>query len=261
MADIIVKRRAATPAQIAKMMFEGDPQITHRSIYRGKNLGTSLTDVQKAAIANGTFDDLYVGDYWTINNRVYRIADIDYYFDTGDVPFTKHHLVIVPDANFGNGKMNNSNTIAGGYVGSLMYTDTTTPSVLNTARTTIATDFGDNLATHRLYLKNVVTSGYESGGDWFDSTVDLMSEIMVYGHRHYGNVISNTAIPDRNDVECRQLALFELSPKSIHQGRYIYWLRDVVSSANFAAVNLNGAANSGNASNSRGVRPFFLVIG
>jgi hypothetical protein len=39
----------------------------HSSIYRGKYLGDTYTDAQKEAIANGSFDGLFVGDYWRIN--------------------------------------------------------------------------------------------------------------------------------------------------------------------------------------------------
>ena len=37
----------------------------HNSIYRGKNLGADVTDEQWAAIKAGTFDDLFIGDYWS----------------------------------------------------------------------------------------------------------------------------------------------------------------------------------------------------
>lgn len=58
--------------------------VNHRNIYRGKSLGTSVTAAQKAAIANGTFDDLFIGDYWTIGSIKYRIADMDYWLNCGD---------------------------------------------------------------------------------------------------------------------------------------------------------------------------------
>lgn len=37
----------------------------HNSIPRGKNLGTTITQAQHNAIANGSFDDIWIGDYWT----------------------------------------------------------------------------------------------------------------------------------------------------------------------------------------------------
>lgn len=39
--------------------------INHSMIYRGQNLGASLTDAQHTALSSGNFTDLYLGDYWT----------------------------------------------------------------------------------------------------------------------------------------------------------------------------------------------------
>ena len=78
----------------------------HNSIYRGKNLGTSVTAEQYKAISNGTFAGLYVGDYWVISGVTYRIAGFDYYLHNGDTDTTKHHAVIVPDENMGSAQMN-----------------------------------------------------------------------------------------------------------------------------------------------------------
>ena len=39
----------------------------HNSYPRCKYLGTSITDAQNTAIKNRTYDDLFIGDYWTIN--------------------------------------------------------------------------------------------------------------------------------------------------------------------------------------------------
>ena len=52
---------------------------SRNGIYRGKYLGDSYTADQKAAIAAGTFEDLYIGDYWTIDGVNYRIAAFDYW--------------------------------------------------------------------------------------------------------------------------------------------------------------------------------------
>lgn len=73
-----------------------DVAVTHRNIYRGKNLGKEFTEAQKKAIREGTFDDIYVGDYWVDDTRTWRVVDIDYFQQTIDGTFT-HHLVIMPD--------------------------------------------------------------------------------------------------------------------------------------------------------------------
>ena len=51
---------------------------THNMIYRGKNLGRSLTAEQAAAIKAGTFEDIYLGDYWQIDGVDYIVAGFDY---------------------------------------------------------------------------------------------------------------------------------------------------------------------------------------
>ena len=227
-------------------------------IYRGANLGSgstfaaASTTAQKTAINNGTFEGLFIGDYWTIDGRVYRIADFNYWYNVGDTALTTNHIVLVPDASFGNGSMNATNITTGGYVGSAMYTDSS--SVLNTARTTISSKFGNYLVSHKIYLCNAVTDGKESGGAWYTSTVDLMSEIMVYGRR-----IRNPS--NFYTTEKSQLALFKLAPQRMHDRGYNTWLRDVVSSTYFARVLGDGRANADYASTSRGVRPAFAVKG
>ena len=39
----------------------------HNAIYRGKHLGDSYTPEQQAMVEAGTFDDLFIGDYWEID--------------------------------------------------------------------------------------------------------------------------------------------------------------------------------------------------
>ena len=269
--DALAERTAAALATISSnadlvsaietftALWNVTPEVSHKCVYRGASLGTSLTSEQKSKIADGSFDGLYVGDYWTINGRVYRIADINYYYNSGDTGFTKNHLVIVPDASFGNDKMNDTNITTGAYKGSKMYTDAS--SVLNTARATIANDFGSALATHRIYLQNAVANGYASGGEWTDSTVDLMNEPMVYGSYTYTPAGNGSIVPNRVTVEKSQLALFRLNHRMINPGRYTYWLRDVVSAALFANVGYSGLSSSNDASASRGVRPAFCITG
>ena len=231
------------------------PSEMHRNIYRGKNLGTSITAAQKTAISSGTFDDLFIGDYWTLNDHVYEIADINYWYNCGDTAFTTNHLVMIPRNSMYNHVMNDTNTTTGGYVGSKMYTEG-----LNAAKTQITTDFGTTVKTHREYLINAVTDGQPSAGAWFDSTVELMNEIMVYGSHIYTPGSTGTANPTRYTIDKQQLAIFALNPKAINK-RETLWLRDVVSSTAFALVGSKGIASCNGASDSDGVRPVFPVGG
>lgn len=228
----------------------------HNSIYRGKNLGTSVTAAQYAAIKAGTFDDMYIGDYWVINGNTYRIAAFDYYYRTGDTSCDSHHVTLVPDGNMYTHCMNDTNITTGAYVGSKMYTEG-----LNAAKETINTAFGAaHVLNHRQYLQNAVTDGYASAASWYDSTVELMTEQNVYGCKIFGNVSNGTALPNNYTMDKSQYPLFAFRPDMI-SNRAWFWLRDVVSAAYFAGVGSHGDAAYFGASNAGGVRPAFSIIG
>lgn len=229
------------------------PKEQRRMIYRGKNLGAVVTEEQKANIKNGTFKGFFLGDYWTIGSYTWRIVDFDYWYNCGDTAFTTPHLVIMPDKPLYNAQMNETNITTGGYTGSLMYTEN-----LDQAKTLAASAFGDLILTHREYLTNAVTDGHASAGAWFDSTLDLPNEIMMYGCHVYAAMNNGTVIPTNYTIGKTQLALFTVVPKLI-SNRATFWLRDVVSSAYFAGVGYRGNAGYDSASNSIGVRPVFAI--
>lgn len=226
----------------------------HNSIYRGKNLGTTVTEEQWEAISSGTFTDLYIGDYWVIGGVNWRIAAFDYYLNCGDTSFTKHHAVIVPDTCLYSAQMNTTNVTTGAYKGSAMYT-----ANLTQAKSTINSAFGSShVLSHRIYLSNATSNGRASAGEWTDSTVDLMCEHMVYGSGIFSPVSDGSNVPNNYRVEKGQLPLFALEPSRICN-RDTWWLRDVITAASFANVNSNGNASYYGASNSLGVRPAFCI--
>jgi hypothetical protein len=230
------------------------PVELRRVLFRGKNLGTALTAVQKAAIKDGSFKGMFLGDYWSIGGRIWRIVDMDYWYNCGDTAFTSHHLVIMPDEALYNAQMNTTNVTTGGYVGSAMY-----KSNLANAKTIVNAAFQGSVLTHREYLCNAVANGRPSGGAWFDSSIELPNEPMMYGHPHFSPTSDGSTVPSIYTISKTQLALFMVCPRFIVNRSYNQWLRDVVSSAIFAYVSTNGLTDCINASNSLGVRPVFPV--
>lgn len=228
-----------------------DGAAAHNCIYRGKNLGTSVTAAQYAAISSGKFTDLYIGDYWVINGVIYRIAAFDYYYNCGDTNFTKHHVVLVPDTSLYKAQMNTSNVTTGGYTGSAMYT-----SNLAQAKTTIKAAFGSaHVLKKRELLTNAVNGNTPSGWAWFDSDVELMNEVQVYGSVAWGAHDGNGYNVASGDG---QFPLFMFDRTKLHN-REDYWLRDVSSATGFSLVGSHGYANDYGASNSFGVRPAFCI--
>lgn len=228
-----------------------DGAAAHNCIYRGKNLGTSVTAEQYAAISSGKFTDLYIGDYWVIKGVTYRIAAFDYYYNCGDTNFTKHHVVIVPDTSLYKAQMNTSNVTTGGYTGSAMY-----KSNLAQAKTTIKAAFGSaHVLTKRELLTNAVNGNIPSGWAWFDSDVELMNEVQAYGSVAWGAHDGNGYNVASGDG---QFPLFMFDRTKLHN-REDYWLRDVASAPHFSDVHYGGGATNTGASSSFGVRPAFCI--
>lgn len=250
-ANFKAKAVEDTEAKIAPLLFNNAG--AHNAIYRGKSLGSSVTIAQYSAISAGTFDDMYIGDYWTIGGVNYRIAAFDYYLNCGDTSCTKHHVVLVPDTCLYNHVMNDTNITTGAYVGSKMYTEG-----LEQAKTTIKAAFSGHVLSKRIYLSNATANGKASAGAWCDSEVDLMCEHMVYGNGVFSPVSDGTTVPNNYRVEKSQLPLFQHEPSRICN-RANWWLRDVISASYFAFVSNGGNAYCGNASYSFGVRPAFCI--
>ena len=265
----------------------------HNSIYRGKNLGTSVTAAQYAQISAGTFDDMFIGDYWNITYngtaRVFRIAAFDYWLKCGDSNWndgsgnydvnknSTHHVVIVPDSNIVNSiSMNSTDITTGAYIGSDFYTGNNSNTGKADTIAIINGSFGSgHILNHREYFSNAVTSTirkvtisdtdynvatevYESASAWYDSTVDLMNEEMVYGNSKFHNVLHGASYPRNHTIDKEQLPLFALDHSKICIGAS-WWLRDVASATSFCFVNSTGFANLYSASHASVIRPAFGI--
>lgn len=234
-----------------------DQWIYHRNTYRGKNLGTIYTEEQKEMIRNNTFDDLYIGDYWTIGNFDWIIADINYWMNTGDTEkCTTPHLVIISKTNLYATKMNETNTTNGGYMGSKLYTQN-----INNAKNIIYTVFGENkILSHQAMLTNAVTNGYATGSVYTSSKVEIMNQPMVVGSMIFPGSPSVGVACSNYTIDKTQLSLFKLNPFLILSDN-AYYLRDVSSSTSFTAITNTGNIHAYQAGYEAGVRPVFGLIG
>ena len=128
------------------------------------------------------------------------------------------------------------------------------------AKTTINTAFGSShILSHRELLANTTSGNRATSWSWYDSTVDLMNESMVYGSPVGGKAVDGL-INYNVGIDKSQLPLFALDPSRI-TNRADWWLRDVVSAVSFARVDSFGNATTKSASNSFGVRPTFGITG
>nr|DAL01005.1 MAG TPA: Receptor Binding Protein [Caudoviricetes sp.] len=258
--SITTPKLGANVVTRAKMAIDAftlaDNAGAHNAVYRGKNLGSAVTAAQWAAIEAGTFEDLFIGDYWTINDVNWRIAAFDYYYNTGDVLCTTHHVVIVPEASLYETAMNSSQSTAGGYVASTMYT-----SGLAAALATVKSAFGDDhILTHRQIFCNAVTNGIPSGYGFYDNQIALMTEQNVFGGKFYGAAKTSTQTPSLMTLDNAQYPLFAHNHALINVPDKWVGLRDVVSATSYARVTSRGSPDyTANITNPIAVRPAFSI--
>jgi hypothetical protein len=220
----------------------------------GKYLGDTYTDTQKQAIANGTFEGLNIGDYWTFNGVNYRIADFDYYYNVGDTAFTKHHIVVVPDTTLYDAQMNATVTTGpSGYTSSDMFTTN-----MNNARTAFYNAFGESyIPVHRARYISSASGGLPEASNWRDMRVELMGENQVYGNITW---VFSERVGNDVGTQKTQFRLFSLDKTKINI-RQSYWLTNIRSSGKYIYVGTYGDLDSSNADVSHGVRPFACIVG
>ena len=244
-----------------------DGAQTHNNIFRGSNLG-ALNATHIANIKNGTFRDMFIGDYFTINGSYYVIAGINYKHLHGDTDPLGNHLVLMPDRFSkledgtlmrGDGQtthyMNDTDTTAGGFANTKLY-KTYMPSI----QKKLETDFGSNLLNFREMIStHVDESGAPDKMEWRDTKLSIPNEVMVYGSTLNG-ANKNGSWYNIGDDDT-QLPLFRLDPDEITNHRnFAFWLRDICSPLSFALTDLNGRAAWSVASSTwAGVRAFFLI--
>lgn len=260
-----------TPWAVSRLLDRAiEPAGQRRNVFRGKFLGTTYTTAQKATVAAGLFEDMYLGDYWTINGMDWRIVDFDYYYMMGDTRTTVHHVVVMPDRNLRQGAMNDDffKANAGAYLGSDMKTKHL-PAVFNT----VAAAFGaPQLLVFRDFFTNGLMAGPQgsvvsSGGLWVSAQVELPSQIMMFGTSAMmsgamggNNPSLHTPLPGG------QFALFRLCPWFVPISgaatdfTLTQWTRDVLSPVVWSVVSSMGVLAQAMANNNTyGFRPYFCL--
>lgn len=258
-----------------------DGAAAHNCFYRGKDITADFTSGKMSTnIANGTFKDIFVGDYidkglkvngTSIGTVRWRVGECDYYYRSGDSPCDKHHVLMVPDDVLDvNIRMNDTNDITGGYQGMEMW-KTTLPLYTDAIKAAFGTG---HVLDHRELLTKAISADAPSGAgagwtgsatdwDWQTVSANLFNEVMVYGTR----VFSSSAFDVGNGK--KQVALFALNHESTiagyrgnHSNRKWYWLRAVASASQFCDADGCGEARVDAASYRHdwgGVRPYFLL--
>ena len=250
---------------------------SHNCIYRGKDL-TSYFDSGEMSndIANGSFKDIYIGDYITksvtVDGTTYSdlkfvVMDLDYFWLSGnstDVSqaLRTHHVVLMPTTHFGTAQMNETNTTEGGYLGSKMWTETI-PKIVEG----IENAFGaDHIVEHYEALTNAMDAtktskmtfpieekGMTTNVENTLVKVNLANENQVFGT----NIISSSGFEVGSCFN--QFAAFKYNKTLINNYYFWWWLRTVSNIFSFSAVDALNRPIVVNASSTPNVRPYFLL--
>lgn len=247
-------------------LFDGIPEM-HRQIYRGKNLGSTFTAAQKEAISNGTFHDLWIGDYWLISDNTYLIADFDRYYNFGDTKCATHHAIIVPKNAIGSNFQYVASSIPVASTKLYGASDVRT-NAKNQVSSVINAAFPDSILTYRDYLP--VSSDQQTSLDnfrnwnitcqWFDCDIELMNVEMITGS------FKTSSLKEAGLAAARhQFPLFSLKPDLIpFTPQYGYWTRSTDSGSPQSwnvTISAGGNLISSPGTSKQYARPFFLLKG
>lgn len=220
----------------------------HNGIFRGKDLTNVYTvDEICERISSGTFEDLYIGDYFDTglhydsggseDSVKCTFAGFDTYLHTGDIEFARHHATILADG-FGDGGYTMAACEGDGENG---FIDTEMYLYGLPEMTAFLQDngFNDKIIKHRTLLTNNVdkTKWCSTSNIWIDTYLNLPSELQLTGNSAWGS--------SGFEIGCDkgQLPLFFLNPAAAilieSDGiRNPWWLRTIAYTSN--PLNYNG---------------------
>lgn len=252
-------------------MFDSIPSM-HRQIYRGKNLGVTVTTEQSDAIKKGTFHDIWVGDYWEIGGIKYYVADFDIYYGSLLNKSLSHHVAIWPGDKFGDEKFITTDTTGSdnGYGESNIRKALHGSTGNKDAYTTITGAFSSNILTYSEYFCKSLSDGINGELDaiavlekYTDCVLELPTVAMLVG----GSAVTQTSVsgfPTGSVLARSPMALFIHDPlklKCDSDDAQAYWSRDYDwrlprhYNAYYTGDNINCITSN----SSTGVRPFFLI--
>ena len=249
-----------------------DGADSHRRYYRGEDITAAFDDGSfSASVADGTFYDIFPGDY--IRKKItvpavantetstyevkFVIADLDAAMNRGNPRVTAHHAIIVPAKPVFYAYMNPTDINKGGYAGSYMH-----KTVMPAFAKGLIGAFG---AEHLLKCS---FDGSDRTSAPLSCTCRLMTVSMVFGQTLPSNGWDWSYYVKDKCMGGEQLAAFSLHPELRGQNMW-YWVSDLPSSScpwsssdfAFVHVGVDGVRSDAcSASSADGVRPFALLV-
>lgn len=253
---------SAMETRLTNLINATPPARERFSVYRGQNLGGSVTAAQLNAIRNGTFvtssgQEMWLGDYWSVGGVQYQIAHFNYFYRMMNNWPNNHagqwHIVVVAThsgtsaihytGNGGGGRGYLDSRIRGTYMPALM---------------TIIRDRLGNNAIRQTgdMLTQSATTGVAGSFEmvWTSFLGQLMTATQVFG------TPANTYGADSQAYGNRQFALFRESSRDIRaMNGARYWLRSPTGASTFACVTNDGLLGQAHNDSTLMLRPYFVI--
>ncbi len=244
--------------------------VSHNGIYRAKDLGTisSLNEYiafrQAHGIADGTYKDLYLGDYFKIQdgtyNKTWMVAHFDYYHNIGSSTNGGPRGVLLINKSFcTESRMNNSESrTTGGYVASVAHT-VTCPAIASA----LSTVFGSYLSSFNIYASSTVQetipsncglgwNGAVTNCTWTTTQCTIPTENQFTG----SSIMSSSAFDAAESY--LKLAIFNFI-SFVEFGRDTAWTRSVASVNHYVGGSNIGYFNGYGAYENRGIKALVYI--
>ena len=254
--------RSVSIANFPYMLFDKIPEM-HSQIFRGKNLGSTMSSEQRTAITSGSFRDLWLGDYWTYaapkGTIKLRIADFNYWNPSTDTAYntSKPHIVVMAESPYQDAVAHGDNI----YTAGIHQLSITTTVLQNIKNTMLPAVFG---STHVRVLAPTLNVGGIINGKYSNPTtgvasIMLPSEVMISGYN------SRRFVENGSRAMCGyysgQLALFKNSSYKLPAYASGVWLSDMSYDFYFSVLLSDGTFNDGVRTESHGIIPVFGIAG
>ena len=212
-----------------------------------------------------TYKDLYLGDYFKIQDGTYNatwmVAHFDYYWNKGndDNLFDNRGVVLIPRTLCSVHKMKDTDIgTTGAYKASLAHT-TICPAIATALQTVLGSYL---LSPHKMITNNMSNNipsmaglgwnGASSYFEWVDNNCILPNEMQIFG-----SPINSSSFYDVGEAN-QKLAVFNFI-NTVEYARASFWVRDVVDQLSYGLISNYGNVSAYDATGSFGTRPLIYI--
>lgn len=255
-----------------------DNAASHNAFYVEEDITDMYNDgTFTRNVENGTFKDIFPGMFITktytasgIESNItedFMVGDLDYFLMSGSTKLTTHHaLMLMENGSTEYTKMNDSDTTAGGYIGSKMWIDTIPKYV-----TAVENAFGsshiiehsealtDDVDASKASIGYTGLTGAASHYAWTNTKFNLFNNNMIYGSQITSSSFYDAGNRTQQIAAMRHNSNLKIGHKGKGGERTYYWLSDVVSYNCFAGAYYTGNTAYNAANNSYYIRGYFLL--